>query len=163
MTLDMCLGQYLIFELKGRPPVRRMIRHADMNQDRQSTACLLTDGGLICVRPHRSVLSLRPRLSARKAETKAFMLTPSCLARAVSRACKLRGMRAINFPLGNSPGRGISRSSSLAALIQAETASRPLTMASSGVSPSDMQPGKSGKTINQPPPSSFSRGRSSKG
>lgn len=81
------------------------------------------------------------------------MLTPSCLARAVSRACKLRGMRAINFPLGKSPGRGISRPASSAALIHAETASRPLAMASSGVSPSDMQPGKSGKTISQPPPS----------
>jgi hypothetical protein len=49
--------------------------------------------------------SRRPRLSARNVDTSAFILTPSCLARADNRACMLRGTRAMNLPLAGSPGR----------------------------------------------------------
>jgi len=44
---------------------------------------------------------------------------------------------------------------------QALSASAPFLMASSGLSPSDMQPGKSGKLIRQPPPSALLNGASS--
>lgn len=109
------------------------------------------------LRDHRPAASLWPwlwwpRLSAKTAEASAFMLTPSCLARATKRAWMLRGTRAINFPLGNSPSCGISRPASRATVSHAATASRPLAIASSGVSPSDIQPGRSGKVISQPPP-----------
>src|ERR1700691_2414159 len=54
-------------------------------------------------------------------------------------------------------GWGISIFHSLAASIQETMASCTFFSASSGVSPSDMQPGKSGTVARQPPPSVSAR------
>jgi hypothetical protein len=59
------------------------------------------------------------------ADTSAFILTPSCLARADNRACMLFGIRAMNFPLAGSPGAGISLPAARIASIHALTASLP--------------------------------------
>src|SRR5688572_9594901 len=55
-------------------------------------------------------------------------------------------------------GFGISRPRSRAASIQDAMASWTLVTASSGVSPSLMQPGRSGTVARKPPPSSGGRG-----
>ncbi len=49
-------------------------------------------------------------------------------------------------------GAGTGRPSARASAIQAAMASRTLASAASAVSPSDMQPGKSGKVAMKPPP-----------
>src|SRR5690625_4321602 len=103
--------------------------------------------------------SRRPKLSAKNEATREFMLTPSCRARSARRACIVRGTRTINFPLGNSPAAGTVFPASCIAAIQASSASLPFAIACSGVSPSDMHPGKSGNEINHPPPSSLESGR----
>jgi hypothetical protein len=55
-------------------------------------------------------------------------------------------------------GGGIGRPNAVASSNQAATASRTAARAASAVSPSDMQPGKSGTNATNPPPSSSGRG-----
>jgi hypothetical protein len=59
---------------------------------------------------------------------------------------------------GASPGLGMSLPDSCIAATHAARASFPFAIASLDVSPSEIQPGRSGNAINQPPPFLFRKG-----
>src|SRR5271157_995469 len=95
-------------------------------------------------------LALRlPRPSAIIAVTSVFRLTPSCSARLVRRACTVLGTRSLNCPLATAeePGFGMGSPNSFIVSRQHFSASRPFTIASSTVAPSDMHKGTSGNSI----------------
>ena len=94
-------------------------------------------------------VSRRPSPSASNRVTSVFKEVPSALARATRLACRLRGKRYISRTgSAVSPWRvgfGMGLPMWARADIQAEKASRALVSASTSVSPSDRQPGRSGK------------------
>jgi len=84
--------------------------------------------------------SLFPNDSAIIAVTRAFMLTPSCFARAASLACKLFGIRWTKRPLAwLLPGSGTGSLNSCEVSIHEFIASIPFFIASSIVSPSSIR------------------------
>jgi len=92
-----------------------------------------------------------PNPSASNIVTKVFRDVPSALARATRLACRLRGNLCIRRTgSADSPclvGFGMGLPACARAEIHAEKASRALTSASASLSPSDMQPGRSGNVI----------------
>jgi len=117
--------------------------------------------------PHRRSSGWIPSPSDNMAMTSVLRLTPSRRARSTNRRCSDLGTRCCHLPLNASSlemeGGGIGRPASLMAAIQHRTASVPFTTASSTVSPSDRQPGRSGYSTRNPPPSSSPRGRTVNG
>ena len=99
-----------------------------------------------------------PSPSAIIAVTSVFKLTPSWRALAARRAWRLRGTRCRHCPLA---ALGLGMGSPCLAQLKrsALTASQPCSKASSGVSPSEMHPGRSGYSMANPPPSAAERGR----
>jgi len=111
-------------------------------------------------------LALRlPSPSAIIAVTRVLRLTPSRRARAARREWSDFGTRYRHCPLEVEvlPGFGIGSLNSFIVSNADFSASRPLAMASSGVSPSEMHPGTSGNSIGYPPPSSVASGRMANG
>src|ERR1035437_3999933 len=118
--------------------------------------------GVLRELPPRAALRL-PRPSAIIAVTRVLRLTPSCSARVTRCECSDFGTRCLHCPLAERPGFG-TLSPYFRQLARYDfTASRPFATASSGVSPSVMQPGRSGYSIRYPVPSSSESGRMMKG
>src|ERR1017187_1891784 len=100
------------------------------------------------LRPSRAALRL-PSPSAIMAVTRVLRLTPSCSARVTRRECSDLGTRCLHCPLAERPGFG-TLSPYFRQLARYDfTASRPFASASSAVSPSEMQPGRSGYSIDR--------------
>lgn len=115
----------------------------------------LTPRYLVAARPPavpahaRALLALPPRPCAMNVSTRAFRETPSARARVASCACTVFGTRATNLPDATPPLFGAGTGSFLAfsAAMVALSASRPLSMASSTLSPSEMHSAKSGNEM----------------